>query len=70
GQMSIEPYEEMLEQFEEALNAARSLGCTLTNPFSTIGLTVLPTVAEVGMSDYGLIDAVTGEVVETVVAWL
>jgi adenine deaminase len=70
GQMSIEPYEEMLEQFEEALNAARSLGCTLTNPFSTIGLTVLPTVAEVGMSDYGLIDAVTGEVVDTVVAWL
>jgi adenine deaminase len=70
GQMAIQPYEEMLAQFEEALNSAQSLHCTLNNPFATISATVLPTVPALGMSDYGLINAYTGELLETVIEWL
>lgn len=69
GQMAIQPYEEMLLQVDKALNEAKSLGCTLKNPFLTMASVVLPTVPDLGMSDHGLINAYTGELVNTVIEW-
>ncbi len=67
GQMSDEPFEQVAEQFEVLLRAARELGCTLANPFLTMASTVLMSVPDLGLSDCGYIDARTGSVVPTVI---
>lgn len=67
GQMSDEPFEQVAEQFEELLRAARELGCVLANPFLTMASTVLMSVPDLGLSDCGYIDARTGSVVPTVI---
>jgi adenine deaminase len=46
--------------------AARDLGCRLVEPFRFLGLLAITGLPEVGMSEQGLIDGVTREVLATV----
>lgn len=65
GQMSDDPFETVLEGFDELIRAARALGCTLDNPFLTMASTVLMSVPDLGLSDCGYIDARTNTRVST-----
>jgi len=68
GQMSDEPFEDFLNDFDALNRAAADLGCRLTNPFLTMASTVLMTVPDLGLSDGGYIDARTGKPVATFVS--
>jgi adenine deaminase len=65
GQMSDAPFEQTLAGLNSLVDKARSLGCTLNNPFFSIASTVLMSVPDLGMSDRGYIDARTGKLLPT-----
>lgn len=75
GEMSTLPYEETIAQLEKAIASVNELGCSLDNnndrnPFSLISAIVIPTVPELGLSDFGLIDARTGQLTDTIIEWI
>ena len=65
GQMSDEPFEEVLEGFNRLQSAAKQLGTTLSSPFQMMASTVLMSVPALGLSDGGYIDAQQGTIVST-----
>jgi len=56
GLMSILPAHEVMRQMNDLNNAARSLGVEMAAPFMTLSFISLPTVPQLGLTDYGLID--------------
>jgi adenine deaminase len=56
GLMSEWSLEEVRERMEELLEAARSLGCTLPNPFMTLSFLALPVIPVLKLTDRGLVD--------------
>ncbi len=69
GLMSILPAKQVMQRMN-ALNAAVvRLGCTMKAPFMTLSFLSLPTVPELGLTDYGLIDVknncITNLIIET-----
>jgi len=56
GLMSDQPLETVLAQSEELNAAARSLGCTLDDPFMTLSFLALPVIPELKLTDKGLVD--------------
>lgn len=67
GVMAEVPYEELVEAIKEANAAAQRLGCKLEHPFFTMSQTVLITLPDVGLTDRGMVDALTGEFVDILV---
>ncbi|HEV8536336.1 MAG TPA: adenine deaminase C-terminal domain-containing protein [Candidatus Limnocylindria bacterium] len=67
GQMSDEPFEDVVAGFRGLSEAASRLGCRLQSPFLTMASTVLMSVPALGLSDCGYIDARTGRAVPTLV---
>lgn len=66
GIMSAEPYETLLSDVEKANRAAKSLGCPLQHPFFTMAQTVLSSLPDLGLTDRGLVDALSGRIVDVV----
>lgn len=56
GLMSILPAHEVMQQMNDLNRAARSLGVEMSAPFMTLSFISLPTVPQLGLTDYGLID--------------
>ena len=56
GLMSDQPLEIVLDQLEKLTGAARSLGCTLDDPFMTMSFLSLPVIPELKLTDRGLVD--------------
>ncbi len=56
GLLSDRPVSEVVRRLNELKAAARSLGCTLPNPFMTLSFVSLPTIPECGLTDRGLVD--------------
>jgi adenine deaminase len=64
GVMSEAPYEDVVGAMESVQTAARDqLGCQLRRPFAPLLHTLLSSLPDLGMTDYGLIDVKTGEFV-------
>lgn len=63
GILSGEPYEDLVARIELAQQAARNLGCVLEHPFFTIAQTVLSTLPDLGLTDKGLVNSRTGQLV-------
>ncbi|MEG2176170.1 MAG: adenine deaminase C-terminal domain-containing protein [Oscillibacter sp.] len=56
GLMSPLSAPEVMAQMDQANAAVRSLGCEMPSPFMTLSFISLPTVPDLGLTDYGLID--------------
>lgn len=56
GLMSDKDFNYVLEKCSELNNAAHSLGCTLEDPFMTMGFLSLPVIPELKITDKGVFD--------------
>jgi adenine deaminase len=56
GLMSDAPVSQVNNQLEALLQAARSLGCQLPDPFMTLSFMSLPVIPELKITDTGLVD--------------
>jgi adenine deaminase len=56
GLMSDQPLEVAREGMERLLEAARSLGCPLENPYMQMAFLALPVIPELKLTDMGLVD--------------
>jgi adenine deaminase len=56
GLMSLDSAEAVASQTEKIKEAARDLGCPLTNPFLTLSFLALAVIPELKLTDKGLID--------------
>jgi len=56
GLMTNAPVTQVNDQLEALLQAARSLGCKLPNPFMTLSFISLPVIPELKITDKGLVD--------------
>ncbi len=54
--MSTLPAHEVMERIDRLNEAARSLGTAMAAPFMTLSFISLPTVPELGLTDFGLIN--------------
>jgi len=62
------PPEELAAEQDKLEIAARAAGCTKDNPFMFLGNLAITGIPDYGMSEFGLIDASTHQVVNTVLA--
>ncbi len=56
GLMSTLPAREVMERMNQLNESSRELGITMASPFMTLSFISLPTVPELGLTDYGLIN--------------
>ena len=56
GLMSEARLEEVQQDLESCIDAARGLGCRLTDPFMTLSFLCLPVILELKLTDRGLVD--------------
>lgn len=56
GLMSTRPVSEIAEHLARLVQAARSLGCPLNDPFMTLSFLALPVIPELKLTDMGLVD--------------
>jgi adenine deaminase len=56
GLLTEEPLEAVSEKLEDLKKAARSLGCTLNDPFMQLSFLALPVIPELKLTDKGLVD--------------
>jgi adenine deaminase len=57
GLMSPEPVDTVVEQFKKVQNYAKTLGCTLPDPFMQLSFLALLVIPELKLSDKGLFDS-------------
>lgn len=68
GLMSLLPPEAVQRAMDDLNAAVRALGVTMAAPFMTLSFISLPTVPELGLTDYGLIDVKNHQVTNLIVA--
>jgi adenine deaminase len=56
GLMSLEPFEAVREKLTRLRAAAKSLGCTLPEPFLQVAFLPLPVIPHLKITDHGLFD--------------
>lgn len=56
GLMSDMPYQQVQKQIAELENAAKSIGCTMNDPFMSMAFLSLSVIPEIKITDKGLID--------------
>jgi adenine deaminase len=56
GLMSLEPFEAVCSSLHDLRDAARSLGCTLPEPFLQVAFLALPVIPHLKITDRGLFD--------------
>ena len=56
GLMSNEKFGYVVNKCEDLNNAAHSIGCTLEDPFMTMGFLSLPVIPELKITDKGIFD--------------
>jgi adenine deaminase len=63
GLMSTRPVTGIARHLEHLVQAARSLGCTLNDPFMTLSFLALPVIPELKLTDMGLVDVARFDIV-------
>ncbi len=64
GLMSDQPVETVKEQMDRMIDAARSLGSPLSDPFMTLSFLALPVIPALKLTDRGLVDVNRFEIVD------
>ena len=67
GLLSEEPVEDIIEGLEKVNKAYHDLGGTLPAPFMTISFIGLPTVPDLGLTDMGLVDVMSHQLISSFV---
>ena len=69
GLMSTLPAKTVMKRMDEMNGAVEKMGCPMKAPFMSLSFISLPTVPELGLTDFGLIDVlghqIIGMIVET-----
>lgn len=66
GLMSLETPDEVMQKMD-CLNATvKEMGCTMASVFMSLSFISLPTVPELGLTDYGLIDVLEHKITELI----
>jgi adenine deaminase len=63
GLMSHEPIDALVDQLKAVKTAARQLGCKIDEPFMTLSFLALPVIPEIKVTDRGVVDVNTFEIV-------
>lgn len=63
GLMSGEPLGVVRDAMAQLLEAARSLGCPLDNPYMAMAFLALPVIPELKLTDKGLVDVIAFQIV-------
>ncbi len=66
GLMSCLPAREVMQRMDALNGVAREMGCGLKAPFMTLSFISLPTVPELGLTDYGLIHVKRHEITQLI----
>ncbi|KAF0092103.1 MAG: Adenine deaminase [Fusobacteria bacterium] len=66
GLMTTLPALEVMELMEELNNNVESLGCSMSAPFMSLSFISLPTVPELGLTDFGLIDVLNHRIIDLI----
>lgn len=56
GLISDSPIEEVSQNLKNLIDASKTIGCTLDNPFMTLSFLSLPVIPELKITDKGLVD--------------
>ena len=64
GLLSDEPLEVVVQQLSRVEAAAAELGCTLASPFSTLSFLALPVIPQLRLTDLGLVDVDSFELLQ------
>ncbi len=67
GLLSEEPVDDIIEGLEKVNKAYHDLGGTLPAPFMTISFIGLPTVPDLGLTDMGLVDVMSHQLISSFV---
>ena len=66
GLMSLLPASEVMERMNEMNAAVEKMGCPMKAPFMSLSFISLPTVPQLGLTDYGLIDVLGHKIIDLV----
>lgn len=66
GLMTTLPALEVMDLVEKLNENVRTLGCSMNAPFMSLSFISLPTVPELGLTDFGLIDVLKHKIVDLV----
>jgi adenine deaminase len=64
GLMSDRPIEEVMERYDQLIAAAKLLGSTLSDPFMAMSFMALEVIPSLKLTDHGLVDVDTFEIVD------
>jgi len=67
GLMSLESPDEVMHQMDKLDAVVREMGCPISAPFMSLSFISLPTVPQLGLTDYGLIDVLEHKITELIV---
>lgn len=70
GLMSPLPHVEVMGAMNRLNQVVRGMGCPMAAPFMTLSFISLPTVPQLGLTDYGLIDVARHCIVDLIVEWI
>lgn len=67
GLMSSLSAKEVMDKMDLLNRVAKDMGCNLNSPFMTLSFISLPTVPELGLTDFGLIDVMKHRVTDLII---
>lgn len=67
GLMSTLPAKTVMQRMDEMNAAVAAMGCAMKAPFMSLSFISLPTVPELGLTDYGLIDVLGHRIIDMIV---
>ena len=67
GLMSLEAPDDVMRQMNLLNASVRDMGCLMAAPFMALSFISLPTVPQLGLTDYGLIDVLEHKITELVI---
>jgi adenine deaminase len=67
GVATDRPVDEVAQEFDSTRKATETIGCKLHSPFLTLAFCTLPSIPDCGITDLGLIDSSTMELVDLII---
>ena len=67
GLMSTLPAKTVMKRMDEMNGAVEKMGCPMKAPFMSLSFISLPTVPELGLTDFGLIDVLGHQIIDMIV---
>lgn len=66
GLMSVLPADQVMRRMDEMNAAVEKMGCSMAAPFMSLSFISLPTVPQLGLTDFGLIDVLGHRIIDLI----